>query len=57
LGDVLPVGRLFSLGSFLKISGVAQTNGKGYVLIFTKMVWAKFWVIFFKNSSGYFAHD
>jgi hypothetical protein len=42
LGDVLPVGRLFSLGSFLKISGVAQTNGKGYVLIFTKMVWAKF---------------
>jgi hypothetical protein len=53
LGEFLPVVRLFSLGSFFKITEVAQIFGLLFsmvklhnVLISTKMGWASCWAIF-----------
>jgi hypothetical protein len=46
LGDFSPVGRLFTLGRFLKILEVNSTFSTKNVLIFTKMGWATFWAIF-----------
>jgi hypothetical protein len=44
-----PIGRLFSLVSFSKITVVAQFFlGKNYVLILRKMGCATFWAIFYK---------
>jgi hypothetical protein len=42
-----PIGRLFTLGSFKKITEVVHCfYGKGYASILTKMGWATFWAIF-----------
>jgi hypothetical protein len=58
MGD--QIGRiLFSLGSFLKITEVAQIFGYffrsiSYALILTKTIgWATLWAAFFTNSPGH----
>jgi hypothetical protein len=47
LGEFSPIGWLFTLGSFLKMTEVAQNNGLHYVpvmyLLWQKMGWATFW--------------
>jgi hypothetical protein len=59
LGEFSPVGRLFSLGSFLKITEEAQMvgllffYGKILTLILTKKGWASFCTIFSTNNSGH----
>jgi hypothetical protein len=50
LGEISPVGRLFTLGSILKIIKVTQYlatlgQGKIYVLYLQRMCWATFWAI------------
>jgi hypothetical protein len=50
-GEFSPIGRLFSLGSFWKITEVATKmratffHVKMYALMLTKMGWAAFWAI------------
>jgi hypothetical protein len=52
LGEFSPDGRPFTLGSFIKITKVAQniellfSLSLDYVLIMTKICWATFWAIF-----------
>jgi hypothetical protein len=60
LGKLSPIGRLFALFTFLKITKVYQSFGlllsqkKIYYTKFDfKNCWATFWAIFFTNSSGH----
>jgi hypothetical protein len=61
LGEILSIGGSFSFDQFLE----NYTIFKGYffnvkavfVLILTKMRWAKFWAIFSSNSSGHPVQD
>jgi hypothetical protein len=52
LGEFSAIGRLFSLGSFMKITEVAKIlrsaffHDTSYALILTKMGWVAFWAIF-----------
>jgi hypothetical protein len=51
LGESSPIGRLFTLGSFSKITEVAHIfcyffQSTNHALILTKMGWATFWAIF-----------
>jgi hypothetical protein len=56
LADFSPFGRLFSLGSFLKIIEVAQNfwatyiHGKSYLLLLRKNCLASFWAILFHKN-------
>jgi hypothetical protein len=51
LGEISPIGRFLTLGSFLKVTEVAKifwvtfSHGKGFGLILTKMGLATFWAI------------
>jgi hypothetical protein len=54
LDEFLPIGRLFTLGNFLKITKVANIFG----LPFSTLIWAKNGLgyalgDFFKNTSGH----
>jgi hypothetical protein len=57
LGEFSPIERFVSFKHFLEnyirstYFGATFFNGKSYVLISTKKVWATFWAIFFTNSS------
>jgi hypothetical protein len=51
LGEFSPIGRLFTLGRFLKITKVAQIfgqflHGTSELLILAKTGWAVLWAIF-----------
>jgi hypothetical protein len=49
LGEFSPIGYLFSLGGFLKITEIAQilVHGTSYALILTKTTgWATLWAMF-----------
>jgi hypothetical protein len=54
VGEFSSIGRLFTFGSFLKVTEVAQnfkllfSHGKSYVRVLTKMGWVKFGSIFYK---------
>jgi hypothetical protein len=58
LGEISPTGRLFSLGSFMKMTEVVRIfcssflHGKCVVLILTKMFWATFWATFWAIFSN-----
>jgi hypothetical protein len=51
LGEFSPIGRLFSLGSFLKLTEgdpwlLYSTDKTAYLFILTKTVWSTIWAIF-----------
>jgi hypothetical protein len=53
LGIFSPIGKLFSLGIFLRITEAA--HGNSYVIILPTMMWTPFWASFSSNSSGHHA--